>query len=95
MRFARGDVRGSSFHTKSIKDLRIGATMLCSGRHAKNQLLRNFRCCSIFDFFNNIGAKRKLASVRPAAVVVRFKLAMNQVMPKIEKISQVGVALEG
>jgi hypothetical protein len=36
-----------------------------------------------------------LASARPAAVVVRFKLAMNQVMPKIEKISQVGVALEG
>jgi hypothetical protein len=34
-------------------------------------------------------AKRTLASARPAAVAVRFKLAMNQVMPKIEKISQV------
>ena len=56
---------------------------------------KEFRASPKKDFFNNIGAKRKLASARPAAVVVRFKLAMNQVMPKIEKISQVGVALEG
>ena len=54
MRFARGNMRTTSFRTKTTTELRIGATDYCSGGVPKNQLLRDFRRRSIFDFCNNI-----------------------------------------
>jgi hypothetical protein len=45
----------SSFHTKSTKVLRTGATRLCSGRHAKKSAFAEFSVLFGFRLFNNIG----------------------------------------
>src|ERR1700736_5047562 len=40
---------------------------------AKNQLWRDFRCGSIFDFFNTIGAKRTFASCQCRVSATSFR----------------------
>ena len=53
MRLASGDVRATSFHTKTTTDHRIGATGLCCSRDVKKSISRNFGSRSIFDFCNS------------------------------------------
>jgi hypothetical protein len=50
MRFARGDVMIFVSALRSVAAVEI----------AKNQLSRDFRCGSIFDFFNSIGQQSTL-----------------------------------
>jgi hypothetical protein len=66
MRLAFGEVRTTSFHTKTTTELRIGATGFAATETSKDQISRDFRCRSSFDFFNNIGAKR--TSDKPRAI---------------------------
>jgi hypothetical protein len=62
MRFARGDVWDLIVSHKSTKDLRIGATRLCSGRHAKKSAFTEFSV--LFDFRLFQQYRRKAAICR-------------------------------
>jgi hypothetical protein len=65
MRFARGDVRDLIVSHKIDQgpSYRRHEALQRQARQ-KISFLRNFRCCSIFDFFNNIGAKRTFTKYR-------------------------------
>jgi hypothetical protein len=55
MRFARGDMRGTtSFHKKRPRSFVWALRSIAVVEAAKNQLLRDFRRRSIFDFCNTI-----------------------------------------
>jgi hypothetical protein len=59
MRFARGDMRGPHrFAQKRLRSSVAALRSIAAAESAKNQLLRDFRRRSIFDFCNNIGTKR-------------------------------------
>jgi len=59
MRFARRDVRGHiGSHKNDHEPFLSELQSLAASEASKNQLPRDFRRCSIFDFCNSIGAKR-------------------------------------
>jgi len=63
MRFARGDVRDTSFHTKTATDLRIGAEERCSGRDGQESTFARFSVRFDFRLFQQylpIGDIRKI-----------------------------------
>jgi hypothetical protein len=53
MRFARGDMRDHIVSHQTTRELHYGSIAVAGS--AKNQLLRDLRRRSIFDFCNNIG----------------------------------------
>jgi hypothetical protein len=59
MRFARGDVRDHIVFTQKQPPTFISPLRRVAAVEAtKNQLSRDFRCSSIFDFFNSIPRKQ-------------------------------------
>jgi hypothetical protein len=72
MRFACGDVRDHIVLQKERPPIFVSTLQRVSAvATSKDQLSRDFRCCSIFDFCNSIGAKRtfgrKLRGINPPA----------------------------
>jgi hypothetical protein len=59
MRFGRGDVGDHIVsHKNSHRPSYRAPTSVAAVDTAKNHLSRDFRCGSIFDFFNSIGHQR-------------------------------------
>ena len=72
MRFARGDVRDHIASNKKYPPTFISPLRrVAAVKTTKNQLSRDFRCSSILDFFNSIGAKQTSTSCAPWSVVPR------------------------
>jgi hypothetical protein len=60
MRFARGDVRTTSFRTKTTAAFLSAIDDFAAVAAPKNQLSRDFLGCSIFDVFDSIDPQRTL-----------------------------------
>jgi hypothetical protein len=59
MRFARGDVRGPYRFIQTLSSVFVRALNGdTAAEKSRDRPSRDFSSCSIFDFFNNIGAKQ-------------------------------------